>query len=121
MRYPITTGSQAVNAAGPVAGTFDASQLTGDFTIDLNITQLAAGKTMRVAVEDSAAGDFTDALTLAVWSFAGPVLPAATITHSWRRYELSSARVGAANNKLRVNVTSCAATPAAALDAEIDC
>jgi hypothetical protein len=65
-RYLITTGMQTVTAAGPVAGTLSTAALNSLKTIYLNVTGLTAGTSCRVSIEDSATGNFGDALPVNV-------------------------------------------------------
>jgi hypothetical protein len=62
----ITTGIQAVSAAGAVPGVLDTSAMSGDFAVYLSIHGLDPGKTATIAIEDTAsASAFSDANQLA--------------------------------------------------------
>jgi hypothetical protein len=103
-RYPITTGTQTVTAAGPATGTLSTAALPNLSTIYLDVTVLSAG-TCRISIEDSATGAFGDALPLKVWHFTSGE-PADGITVSATLDELASIRKGATGNAMRVNVLS---------------
>jgi len=106
-RYPITTGSQTVTAAGPVTGTLSTSGLPNLSTLYLDVTGLSSG-TCRISIEDSATGNFGDALPVKVWHFENGE-PADGVTVSANSEELVNLRKGATGNALRVNVLSLAA------------
>jgi len=117
-RYPITTGTQTVAAAGPVTGTLSTATLTNLSTIYLDVTGLSTG-TCRVSIEDSATGTFGDALPVKVWHFeAGE--PADGITVSANKDEFPSIRAGAAGNALRVNVLSLSAGATLSVSGSVD-
>jgi hypothetical protein len=108
----ITTGVQTVSATGAVTGTLDVSALTGDYTVKVRVTGLAAGKSLQVALEDTAHAtvvstsvEFDDATQPFVFSFTGG-FDRDGIVLSVRSYEIPMTRVGATNNKLRLNVQS---------------
>jgi len=103
-RYPITTGAQTVTAAGPVTGTLTTAALTNLSTIYLDVTGLSSG-TCRISIEDSATGNFGDALPVKVWHFESGE-PADGITVSANSEDLANLRKGATGNALRVNVLS---------------
>jgi hypothetical protein len=101
----ITTGAQTVTAAGPVTGTLDTSTLTQTPALKLEIQNLSAGATARIAIEDTASATaFSDALTVAVWDVAGAITAAADISLSVTADLIPSLRRGTPNTKLRANV-----------------
>jgi len=103
-RYPITTGTQTVTAAGPVTGTLSTATLTNLSTLYLDVTGLSAG-TCRISIEDSATGAFGDALPVKVWHFvAGEQVEGITVSANLD--EIPNIRAGATGNALRVNVLS---------------
>jgi hypothetical protein len=106
IRYPITTGTQTVTAAGPVAGTLSTATLPNLSTIYLDVTGLTSG-TCRISIEDSATGTFGDALPVKVWHF-GAGEPTDGITVSAALDEIRNIRSGGTGNALRVNVLSLA-------------
>lgn len=117
----ITTGAQAVTAAGAVTGSLDTSGLTGDYTIKLRISALAAGKRAVVAVQDTAnATAFSEAITVAVKQAVGSITADNELNFSWRSYELPLARYGAANTKLRINVLAVDGSPGLTLHAWLE-
>jgi hypothetical protein len=95
----ITTGAQAVTTSGPVPGTLDVSGFaaTQEFTISVTIT----GGPITVQIQDTAAGDFSDAITRATFIFQGTLSGSQTSTLSVRSFEANTWRIGATNNKLR--------------------
>lgn len=107
-RYPITTGMQAVSAAGPVAGTLSTASLPNLSTIYLEVAGLGAGATCRISIEDSATGTFADALPVKVWHFAGAE-GVNGVTVSGNLDEICNIRKGSAGNALRVNVLALSA------------
>lgn len=101
----ITTGEQSVSATGAVTGTLDTSALTGDFTIKLRVRGLLAAQTAKIVIEDTAnASAFSEAQPVAIAYVSGGSEVASGNSFEWRKYDVPLARVGAANNKLRVNV-----------------
>lgn len=119
MHTDITTGAQTVTATGPVTGTLDTSALSGDYTVWIQVDGLTAGATAHIAVEDTASATaFSDAQAQATFSVTGQVESVATITLSFRDYQVGTGQVeadltmgtnprrfGATNTKLRANVT----------------
>ena len=112
MFTPITTGAQAVSATGAVAGTADVSALTGEFCVLLLVTLITA-TAATIAIEDSAAGDFSDAVARHSWTIAGP--SQTSQAHHMMSYDTATAggpntppawRFGSANNAWRLKVTS---------------
>ncbi len=109
---PITTGAQSPTTAGAITGVLDTSGLTGDFTIKLRVTALGAGKKATIALEDTAnATAFSDALQQWVQQVKGPYSANTEKVFSIRAYELPNMRFGAANTKLRFNLTAVDASP----------
>ncbi len=109
----ITTGVQSPTSTGAVTGSLDTSATTGKWVIKVRIAALGAGKTAILAIEDTAnASAFSDAVTQAVVQVKGLVTEGKTEKNFvFQDYELPGLRIGAANNKLRVNLTSITATP----------
>ena len=130
MRHDIDTGATAVtpvSAAGPLAGTFDTStpgfgtaEAPHDFTLYVTCTGLAAGAVARVAVQDSTLGDFTDALPLAVFHFAGPIAKG-QVENTIGACNLPAANVAAAGSKMRLNVLQVTAAGALSVHGQIEC
>ena len=112
----ITTGEQAVAAAGAVTGTLDTSASTFAFkTIKLAVRGLAAGKRALFAIEDTAnATPFNDALQIATAHFIGSQ-PTEGSAREWAVYDVPMIRTAAANNKLRLNCLAIDGTPGSVL------
>ena len=117
-RYPITTGTQTVTAAGPVTGTLSTATLTNLSTLYLDVTGLSAG-TCRISIEDSATGTFGDALPVKVWHFESGE-PADGITVSANSEEIPNLRKAATGNALRVNVLALSSGATLSLAASVD-
>jgi hypothetical protein len=111
----ITTGAQTVSATGAVTGSLATATLTGDYTVKIRVSGLAAGKSLQVALEDTAnASAFSEATQPYVFSFVGGD-DRDGITLSVRAYQIPMARFGVANSKFRLNVQSGTATIAASI------
>ena len=109
--HPITTGTQTVNAVGPVPGTLDTTGLAAPYLLELVITELttAAGTPRaRVQIEDTA-NAFTDVLPIALDNLQGPIHPDAPITHTWRDDRIPAMRIGA-GSAIRVYVLALEGT-----------
>lgn len=102
----ITTGEQTVSATGAVAGSLSTSAMSGNFTLKVRIRGLAAGQRIMLSVEDTSSGTpFSDARTIAHFDTYGG-MPADGVTLSKSKYEMPSAKFGAANTALRINCTA---------------
>jgi hypothetical protein len=113
----ITTGEQAVAAAGAVTGTLDTSALAATALKSLKVTVrgLAAGKRALFAVEDTAsATPFNDAIQVAVFHFQGSQ-PVEGDARERAVYDIPMTRFGVANSKLRLNCLAIDATPGSVL------
>lgn len=113
----ITTGEQAVAAAGAVTGSLDTSALpaTALKTVKLIVRGLAAGKRAVFAIEDTAsATPFNDAIQVGVAQFQGSQPPEG-VAKEWQAFDIPLVRFGAANNKLRLNCLAIDATPGTVL------
>jgi hypothetical protein len=109
----ITTGEQAVAAAGAVTGSLDTSALaaTALKTVKLTVRGLAAGKRALFAIEDTAsATPFNDAIQVAVAHFQG-TQPTEGTAKEWQTYDIPLTRFGVANSALRLNCLAIDATP----------
>ena len=103
---PITTSEQTVTTTGPVTGVLDTSAFTGDFTLRIRARGLTGTQSLRYAFEDTAnASAFSEAQQIWVDELGGAAVEG--VEKEKRSYDLHGAiRIGAANNKLRLNVTS---------------
>jgi hypothetical protein len=107
----ITTGEQAVTAAGAVTGSLDTSGLTAFKTIKLTVRGLAAGKRALFAVEDTAnATPYSDKVQVAVAHFQGS-MPAEGVSKEWQTYDIPLTRFGVANSALRLYCLAIDGTP----------
>jgi hypothetical protein len=118
-RYPITTGMQTVTSTGPVTGTLSTASLPNVSTIYIDVTSFTAGAVCRVSIEDSASGNFSDALPVKVWHFQGGE-SGSGVTVSANLDEISNIRKGATGNALRVNVLAISASASLSLTASVD-
>lgn len=101
----ITTGQQTVTTAAAVTGSLTTTPVgSGDYTLHMHLESLTPGKSIRLAIQDSADGSFTDAVALWVECFLGEVAAGAGIDKSRRKYELPGAVIGTSPNKLRLIV-----------------
>lgn len=108
----ITTGVQSISATGAVTGTLDTSALTGDFTVNIQVSGLTAGKTAIISLEDTAnASAFSDAIAQWVEQFSGGIGTGNDVVLSRRKYQIPGCRFGVTNSKLRLNVLSITSTP----------
>lgn len=97
----------SANASTPTG--VDVSALTGDFTIKLQVSNLArtsgtATLAVRICVQDVAAADFTIPYTIACWQLTGPVTSAADKVFSISSKDLadtSALSFGQTNGKFR--------------------
>jgi hypothetical protein len=103
------TGTGAYSSGGKVSIAKDVSTLSGDFTLRVNINGLTATKNVVACVQDSTDGFVADIVNL--WcvglqggSSTGFYVPA--ISHSTRMYQVPSARIGVANARMRLNVST---------------
>ena len=128
MQYDISTGLQTVTATGAVTGSLDTSALSAtlDYTIVVVIAGLTAGATATIHIEDTASSTaFSDAQEQAAFTVTGAIGEPAEVQLSTRKYAVGSgdsglaadtvdgstaARFGAANTKLRANVTALSGT-----------
>ena len=107
--YDITSGgAQTVTTSGPVPGTLDVSDFSGqDYTIRIEVQALTAGSIAIIAVEDTAnVSPFSDAVQVMVFHFVGQISQSAPIDVSRRKIEIPATRVDVVNGKLRLNVLS---------------
>ena len=107
LSIPIT-GTGAYSSGGVMSQATDISGFTGDWTIDLRIEGLTAGKRALISVQDSTDGFVSDIKTLAVYNVIGAIAnnQGQLLEHTFRAYELPSARFGTANGRLRLYVQS---------------
>lgn len=113
----ITTGEQAVTAAGAVTGSLDTSALavTALKSVKLTVRGLAAGKRAVFAIEDTAnASAFSEAVQVAVAHFVGS-MPTEGVAKEWATYDIPLTRFGVANSKLRLNCLAIDSTPGTVL------
>ena len=107
----ITTGPQTLTSSGAATGTADVSAMTGDFTVIVLLLAMTATSAV-IVVQDSAAGDFSDAVTRHTWNITGPL--GESQAHHVSSYDPATSggpntppdwRLGSANNKFRISVT----------------
>lgn len=115
-RTNITTGEQAVTAAGAVTGSLDTSASTFTFnTIKVSVRGLSATKRAVFAIEDTAnASAFSDAVQVAVFHFVG----GGTVDGDARErasYDIPLTRYAVTNSKLRLNCLAIDGTPGTVL------
>jgi len=111
----ITTGEQAVTAAGAVTGSLSTAALTAFKTIKLMCRGLAAGKRALFSIEDTAnVTPFSDALQVGVAHFIGSQ-PTEGSVREWQTFDIPLTRFGVTNSALRVNCLSIDATPGTVL------
>jgi len=116
----ITTGEQAVAAAGAVTGTLDTSAFVitanaGFRTLKCVVRGLAPGKRALFVIEDTAnATPFSDALQVAAMHFVGSQ-PTEGVAKEYQVYDIPMIRTGVANSKLRLNCLAIDATPGTVL------
>ncbi len=131
MTKDISTGPQTATSTGALTGTLDTSGFTpgqqfsmtiecqaftpagtdteGDIAgtstagIDV-IAQNTAPAAATVLIEDTAAGDFSDATTVATHHFTAPIAITASVRKSTLSFE-APPRIAAANCKLRARVS----------------
>lgn len=115
----ITTGVQAVTAAGAVTGTLDISGLSGDFTVKVRVTELGADKVAVLALEDTV-NAFTAAVQQAVVQVKGKVVAEAEKVFSFSSRDLPALRIGTESAVLRLNALSVTATPGLKVHAWIE-
>ncbi len=114
-RTDITTGEQAVAAAGAITGSLDTSALSGNYTVKLRVRGLSSGKVAVIAIEDTAnASAFSEAVQVAVAHFTGG-MTADGSAREWAQFEIPGTRFGVANSKLRANCLSITGTPGTVL------
>jgi hypothetical protein len=103
----ITTGAQTVTTTGPVTPTTGLSVATnaGDYTLAIEVTNLTAGATARIQIEDTT-NAFTGVNALAVWDITGQVESGSqSIKNTWRKYQLPDSKFDVSSGAIRVNVT----------------
>lgn len=116
----ITTGEQTVSATGAVTGSLDTSAITGDFTICVRVRGLSGSQSARVAIEDTAnSTPFSDVSTVCEFDVKGAESVEGD-TFKVRSYDIPSIRIGAANTKLRANVTAISAGASAEVEAWLE-
>jgi hypothetical protein len=119
----ITTGSQTVTTTGAVTPTtgLAVASLTGDYTVAIEVSNLTAGATARLQLEDTT-NAFTGATALLVWDVTGQVQSGTqSIKKTWRAYELPDSKFGVSNGKYRINVTALdGSTPSLTVHAWIE-
>jgi hypothetical protein len=107
----ITTGEQAVTAAGAVTGSLNTSAFTEFFSVKLLVRGLAAGKRALFSIEDTAnVTPYSDVRQIAVAHFIG-AQPTEGVAKDWAIYDIPMVRWGVANSALRVNCLAIDATP----------
>src|SRR6202012_1640595 len=88
----------------PTTGLSVASN-AGDYTLAIEVTNLTAGATARLQLEDTT-NAFTGANALAVWDITGQVESGAqSLKKTWRKYELPDSKFDVASGAIRLNVT----------------
>jgi hypothetical protein len=103
VRTDITTGEQAVAAAGVVTGVLSTAALAPFNTIKLMCRGLAAGQRALFSIEDTAnATPFSDVRQVAVAHFMGAQSPDGS-AREWATYDIPLTRWGVANAEIRVN------------------
>lgn len=114
----ISSTPTAVSAAGALTGTLDISAVATEYTVRLTVNELAAGKKARIVLEDSV-NAFTASLPVHVWHFEGPIVPAAPVSVGVHMRNLRDFRAGVANAVCRLNVAACTAAAALKCQAEL--
>jgi hypothetical protein len=114
MFTPITTGPQTADATGALTGTADVSAIAGEFSILILATGITC-TSAAVAIQDSAVGDFSDAVTRHTWNITGPGTDQSHHASSYDTASYTSSpntppawRHGSSGNAFRINVTSIA-------------
>jgi hypothetical protein len=101
----ITTGEQTITTTGPITGTLSTATLTTDFTITIRARGLNVGESMLLVIEDTASSSaFSDAeQVLAPINIVGGQPSTEGYTVNVRAYQVPTMRIGATNNKVRIN------------------
>jgi hypothetical protein len=100
-------GTGTYSSGGYVTEALDVSALSQPWTIRLRVEGLTANASAVIYIQGSATGFVSDVQTLAVFPVTGAVTGAGqAIEHTWRDYQLPTARVGIQNGRLRVLVFS---------------
>jgi hypothetical protein len=118
----ITTAVQSPTSAGAITGVLDTSTITGKWSLKIRIAALSAGKTAVISIEDTASATaFNDAIAQYVIQVKGTITEGRSeknfVIHD---YELPALRIGAANNKLRLNLLQVTGTPGLKVQAWIE-
>lgn len=98
-------GNSGYTSGGVVSQAIDISGVSNDWDLFLRIEGMTAGKKAIVALQDSADGFVSDVVTLYTWNIQGKVTTDAMKDGDRiRKYDIPSARFGAASARLRFRV-----------------